>query len=311
MIYNIKKVKKYYYKAYSLNIESEVFLPELISIGEKESFTTDIKIAYDKVPLEIKKEVEEGKTYKFEKNAMWFSIKEVAIYYIYNANTIIVEPVGSFNHPHIKIFLLGSAFGMLLLQKKYIAIHGSALKIGTEGVIFTGNSGAGKSTLANTLRERGYKFLADDISAVNESVNGDFLINPSFPQQKLCKDTMEKLSYNINQYTKVNDNRDKYAIPVGEDFFYDPVPLGAIFHLSCGEVEKVQITRVFGSEKMTLLPRNIYSFEVTKYTGVDPLYFKNCVKITKKVPIYKIVRPKSGYFIDEIIDLVLTTLNIK
>jgi hypothetical protein len=160
--------EKYLYTAYELNIQSEILLPELLTLTDKEYPKPDITISYGRVPKNVKQAVEEGKTFNFEKNKMWFFIKEVAVFYIYNGDTIIVDICEGYNKDYLRLFLLGSAFGMLLIQRNNVAVHGSSLIIDGKSVIFTGLSGAGKSTLSVALRNKGYKFLTDDISAIGE-----------------------------------------------------------------------------------------------------------------------------------------------
>lgn len=300
--------REHTYKAYKLNIRSEIFLPEFVSGNSETCKKPDVFIAYGKMPKKIEQAIQEGKKYHFEKNEMWFSIDEVGIYYIYNGNTIMVEPYEGGNKDHLKIFLLGSAFGMLLLQRNNVAIHGSTVVIDGKGVIFTGNSGAGKSTLAVTLRENGCGFLADDISAIDECLHGNLMVKPGFPIQKLCKDTAKKMGYNVDKLIKVNDDRDKYAIYVGKEFIQELVPLGAVFELSVGEVKDVQISKIVGSEKLKMLIKNIFMIDVTRYSGIKSSYFKTCVEIANKVPFYRIVRPKNISSVNQQIELITECL---
>lgn len=308
MICDYKIEEKYLYTAYELNIQSEIPLPELLSAKEKKCVKPDITISYRKVPKNIRQAVEEGKTFNFEKNEMWFSIQKVAVYYIYNGETIIVDTCEGYNKDHLRLFLLGSAFGMLLLQRNNVAVHGSTLVIDGKSVIFTGLSGAGKSTLSVGLRNKGYKFLTDDISAIGETYDGDFYVKPGFPQQKLCKDAMIKMGYNLDKFFKVNDDKDKYALPVGSFFSEKSVPLAAIFELVVGDVDNVEIINVTGSEKILRMMKNIYLIDVTQYSGMENSFFKKCIEIANKTPYYRIIRPKEGFSVEQQIELIIEKL---
>lgn len=308
MIFNYKTDEKYLYKVYELVIESEILLPELLSLKNKECIKPDITIAYGKVPENVRQAVEEGKTFNFEKNKMWFSIKEVAVFYIYNGDTIIVDLCENYNKDHLRLFIHGSAFGMLLIQRNNVAIHGSTLVIEGKSIIITGLSGSGKSTLSVALKNKGYNFLTDDISAIGENSDGGFTVKPGFPQQKLCKDAMLKMGYNIDEFVKVNDDRDKYALPVGNLFVEEAVPLAAIFELAVGDVDKVEIIDITASEKFLRMMKNVYLIEVTQYSGLENSFFKKCIEIANKTPYYRIIRPKEGFSVEQQIELIIEKL---
>ncbi|GIM28733.1 HPr kinase [Clostridium polyendosporum] len=308
MILDNEIVRKYTYKVYGMDIKSEIFLPELLPVSNKEDDYADVTISYGVMPKDIRHELENGQMYRFRKNEMWFSIKEVANYYIYNGNTIIVEPYLNGNMEYIKIFLLGSAFGMLLIQRDMVAIHGSTVIVDGQGVIFTGESGTGKSTLTAAFREKGYAFLADDVSVTSKGIDGVSIINPGYPQQKLCKDAMEKMGYDTDKFIMIDSDRDKYAIPVCNDFFKEAVSLGAVFELTVGEVNNVSINEIVGSEKLKVLLKNIYRIELTSYVGMSPSYFKNCIDIVKKIPLYRVIRPKNSFSVEQQIELITKTL---
>lgn len=308
MISNCEIKEKYIYTAYELNIESEIFLPELLPLNDKECDKIDVTISYGRVPDNVRKAVDEGKTFNFEKNKMWFFIKEVAVFYIYNGDRIIVDVCEGYNKDHLRLFLHGSSFGMLLIQKNNVAIHGSTLIIEGKSVIFTGLSGAGKSTLSVALRNKGYKFLSDDISAIGETSDGIFTVKPGFPQQKLCKDAMMKMGYNLDKFVKVNDDRDKYALPVGSFFSKKSVPLNAIFELSVGDVDNVQIVNATASEKLLRMMKNVFLIEVTQHSGLENSFFKKCIEIANKISYYRIIRPREGFSVEQQIELIVEKL---
>ena len=69
----------------------------------------------------------------------------------------------------IRLYILGTCMGALLMQRKILPLHGSAIAIDGKAYAFVGDSGAGKSTLASAFLSKGYKLLSDDVIAVSLS----------------------------------------------------------------------------------------------------------------------------------------------
>ena len=302
MSLNNLSIKTYNYKVYSLNIQSEIMLPELL-LSDNNQYI-DVNISYGILPQEISKEIDNGKYSEFEKEKMWFCINNIAKYYISNGNTIIVEPFENANEHNVKAFLLGSAFGMLLLQRNTIAIHGGTIVIDGQALVITGNQGAGKSTLTSAFRDKGYSFMADDISVLGKRKDLNHIIYPGYPQQKLCRDAMEKMNYHLKDFKRIDEGRDKYAIPVHKNFIKHTVSLGAICEITIGEKEYVEIEELTGTEKLKSLLKNIYRVEVTRYTGINTEYMKKCIHLAKEIPFFRIKRPKDKFSVEDQIAII-------
>ncbi|MEG0712731.1 MAG: hypothetical protein RR448_10900, partial [Niameybacter sp.] len=118
-----------------------------------------------------------------------------------------------------------------------------------KAVIITGDRGAGKSTLTTALRQKGYKFLADDVAAtLIEEVPK---IQCGFPYQKLCEDAMDAMGYDKGRYTSFEgDGKVKYIIPAFNDFEEEDKPLEAICEIVAGDVQQVEIEVIKGQEKL-------------------------------------------------------------
>ena len=84
---------------------------------------------------------------------------------------------------------------MIMLQRDMIAIHGGTIAMNGKGLLITGNRGAGKSTLTSALRLKGYPLVADDVSAMKS-----LMVQPAYPQQKVCEDMMNYLGYHSTNY---------------------------------------------------------------------------------------------------------------
>lgn len=295
----------HYYEVYGLKIKSYIELPELLKSND---VNYEINICRGITPINILNSIEQGRNLYLSLNCkeIWFNIRSIGTYLIYNGNNIVVDKDIDANLEDVKAYLLGSALGMILFQRNTLAIHGGTTVINNKTLTIVGDSGSGKSTLTAALRLKKYLFVADDVSVINDNL----MINLSYPQQKLCKDTMLKLGYDINKFKKIDDDREKYKIPVKKDFVYEPVRMGAICEIKIGDNSKVEIEEIKGKEKLIILISNIYRIELIKKSGIPPEYFKKCLEIAKNIKFYRMYRPKDKYTISEQIKVLENALII-
>jgi hypothetical protein len=301
------------YKVYGLNIKSEIKIDEfenLNAIPEDEIVT----ISYSVMDDEIKKSVSEGKKIQLQKEKIWFHIDNIATYCITNGNKVEVEVFENANMQLMKIYIMCSCLGFIMLQRDMVAIHGGVIEMDNNAVIFTamllivviftGDRGAGKSTLTTALREKGYKFISDDVAGI--MFDKVPYVMPGFPYQKLCESAMDKFGYDKEKNTSfMSDKEVKYIVPAKEEFIYEPRKLTTIIKLTVGDVEEVTIEELKGSEKINNIIQNIYRGEYIKYLGgMNSKYFKKCLDIAKNINFYVVTRPKDQFTVDKQIELI-------
>ncbi|CUU46373.1 hypothetical protein [Clostridium beijerinckii] len=284
---------EHYYEVYGLKIKSDIELPELI---KSDGLDYEINICVGNTPNDVLKSIEQGRNLYLDYKKIWFNIKSVGTYLIYNGNTIVVDRCANSEAEDVKAYLLGSALGLMLFQRNTLAIHGGTVVINNKTLTLVGDSGSGKSTLTTALRLHKHLFMADDVSVVNDNL----MVNSSYPQQKLCKDTMLKLGYKLSEFKKIDDDREKYKVPVvRENFVSEPIKMGAICEIRVGNNSKIEIEEIRGKEKLITLINNIYRIELIKKRGIRPEYFKKCLKIAQNIKFYRMYRPQNKYTIDE------------
>ncbi|WP_054743245.1 hypothetical protein [Cellulosilyticum ruminicola] len=295
--------KLYHYKMYGLHITSEIELSDLITAPQEG--ISDVKIIYDVMPEMIKKAQEQNIHYDFKPHEMWFEVEDLCTFYIQDGHLIKIINSHGKDEQLIKGHLFGNAFACLLAQRQQIAIHGGTIVINEQAVIITGDSGAGKSTLTTALRQRGFKFLADDVSALNCTDPNNSLVEPTFPYQKLCTDVMHQMGYNLDSYLKIDEEREKYLIPVGDSFLNEAVRLGGIVEISIGMQQNIHFQEAKGHEKLTILLKNIYRQSIWQLLPMPSSYFKQCLNLLKQVPIYTLQRPAAQDTLTEEVDIVI------
>lgn len=291
------------YYVYGLKIKSEIEIKEFVKLD----YINDedvVAISYGRMSDEIKEGIREGKSIGLSDNKIWFHINDIATYCVSNGNKVEVELCANADMKLMKIYVMCSCLGFIMLQKKMVAIHGGVIEIDNKAVIFTGDRGAGKSTLTTALREKGYKFISDDVAGIK--IDKVPYVMPGFPYQKLCESAMDKFGYDKEKNTSfMSDKEVKYVVPALDEFVYEGRELVSIVKLTVGDVEEVTIEELRGSEKLNNIIENIYRGEYIKHLGkMDPIYFKQCVDIAKNINFYVVTRPKDKFTVDKQIELI-------
>ncbi len=295
----------YKYKVFGLNITSDMELNELLPAeGE-----TDVEIIKGKVPEELNNPYEKNDFFQASKKEFLFKVSDIAWFYVSNGNKIVVETIEGASDATVRVFLLAIAFCTLLLQRGILPMHGSALVVDGKGVIITGASGSGKSSLSNALLQKGYSFLADDLSPLDFYDDGSIWLLPAFPQQKLCKDTADNMGLDVRHLSRVEADLDKYVLPVSTSFVRQPVRLATICELNAEDCDKVRITELQAMDKLTVIINQTFKSRLLPYLDIGKEHFELCAKVSKGVQVLRIYRPHNKFTTDEQVELLRMELN--
>ena len=118
-------------------------------------------------------------------------IDGIARFAVRNGNEIIVSPEPGVPERNVRLYLLGSAMGILLHQRGLLPLHANAIEIDGKAVAFMGPSGSGKSTLAAWFHDQGYCVIADDVLVVRFDQEGQAQACAGLPRLRLWKDVLE------------------------------------------------------------------------------------------------------------------------
>lgn len=288
-----------------MNIISELKISELM-VGEGEP---DVKIRLGPVSMIVDQAILEYPKYHLSKSKFKFDLKNVAKYCVNNGNCITVEPYKNADMGTIKAYLMGTGMGVLLIQREMTAIHGSSIDMDGYTVIFTGECGAGKSTLSSALRKKGYGILADDLSVVTFSDEHIPVVQPAFPQQRLCRDTAERLGYDLSTLSLACIGEDKLVVNTGESFRTNALPLKAIIEIRAEKTESVKLIKITGIDRIRYIKRNIYCILLYEKIGLSLGYIQQYINLAKNVKVYSLIRPAGQFTIDEQIHLVVEAVS--
>ncbi|SFB49408.1 hypothetical protein SAMN05216312_11077 [Cohnella sp. OV330] len=294
------------YQAFGLHISSEISLPELVTTARIGG--ADVEIRLGDLSKDWRAADVEDDFYAFEDDRFLFYVPEVAVYAIRGGRQIVVSPLAGAEDKRIRLYLLGTCMGAILMQRRTLPLHGSAVVVDGRAYAFIGESGAGKSTLAAAFRSRGYRLLTDDVIAVASggADGGTPVVMPAYPQQKLWQESIEQLGLQSDRYRHLYLS--KYAIPVTSGFSVDAVPLAGVFELSRTDEDEVALTRCQALERLALLRIHTYRpFLISRLAG-DQWHFSTVTGMASRIDLYRLQRPAGGFSAQEMADAVLRTV---
>jgi Serine kinase of the HPr protein, regulates carbohydrate metabolism len=272
------------YKAFGLNISSEIKLPGMIEIDNNKF---DIKISIGKVNLSIHKPVVKGHNYIADHEDVYIWWDEIGKVKINKGNQIMVEPLSDLENSdetNIIPFLLGPVISTLLYQRGLLVLHGSSVKINNEAVAFLGHKGLGKSTTAIQLYKEGYSIITDDILAIDFDEEGLPIIYPGYPHVRLSDDSYEYIKNDTNILTPIRTYAGKLFCDASRGFSQEPVKLKKIYVLEEGT--KNQLSDLKSQESLIeLIRHSIPNWIFQKSDQAKNL--AQCALLTKYVEIHR------------------------
>jgi energy-coupling factor transporter ATP-binding protein EcfA2 len=295
------------YSAFGLTIESELPLPELSRIfGNNERIDIDVIIESslkDTIQLEPYDFVVEG-------SIVTVYMPDAAVFRIENGDKIIISPNEGADEDLIRLYVLGTCIGALLLQRSIYPLHGSAIAIDGKAYAFVGHSGSGKSTLASAFISRGYPLLSDDVIAVSRSAPDKVpLVIPAYPQQKLWQQSLDAFGVNKEELRAIYGRENKFCIPVESDFCSTPLPLGGVFELTKTDTAQVGIHPLNKLERLDILFQHTYRQFLVQKLGLTLWHFTHSASLAAELPIYQLQRPTSSFTAPQLVELILNTIS--
>ncbi|NEU27171.1 dephospho-CoA kinase [Paenibacillus polymyxa] len=331
---HIRRVK---YTAFGLRIASEMILPELIPAepGVEEN------VVIRQADLSAWREQLEQTNFVMQDERFLFQIPGTAIYAIREGKEIEVSMLPGADPDTVRLYILGTCMGVLLLQKRTLPIHGSAVVIGGRVYAFVGESGAGKSTLAAAFRQAGYQMVSDDVIAINVTASAA-IVYPAYPQQKLGLESLLQLEALQEKHVrhkehvlsltdgnpatpqyrdlrKIAGEFNKYAVPAVNEFYNDPLPLGGVFEL-VNNSSNGGLMRVGGPVMVTEQPLNkleclhtllqhTYRRGIIPRMGLGEWYFDTAARMARKVEGWRLLRDSSFFTASEVVQRVLELIH--
>lgn len=296
------------YTAFGFKILSDIPLIELLQNSSSNDFY-EITIKQANLEEKWNELAQESQFFFITEEQIMYQIPNVATFLIKGGNQIFYTPMETATEDHLRLYLLGTCMGAILIQRKILPLHGSAVEIDGKAYAIVGESGAGKSTTASALMKKGFKLISDDVIPVNFNEQGIPVVTPAYPQQKLWQNSLDQFGMNSNQLRPIVERETKFAIPVQSQFCYESIPLAGIFELTKVEREELTLSPIESLQRLHTLFLHTYRNFFLERAGLLEWHFHMTVKMANKLEMYHIQRPVSRFTAHELTDVLLSTIN--
>jgi hypothetical protein len=217
----------------------------------------------------------------------------VARYLVRGGREIVVDPAPGGSDRTVRLFLLGSALGILCHQRGLLLLHANAIVAGDGAYAFAGNSGAGKSTLAAHFQRAGYPVLCDDVCAISFDQAHRPFAWQGLPRLKLWGDAAEAFGHDrarLDVAVDGRDGRDKYHVPFVVRQAAVPVPFRRLYLLARAEGAAGGFARLQGAQAMEAILTQTYRGQYLAPMGLAARHFRQCLDLLAHAEIYSAAR---------------------
>ena len=219
------------------------------------------------------------------------TIPGIARYLVRDGAEIVVDPVPGVSERNIRLFLLGSALGILCHQRGLLPLHANAIVTRGVAVAFAGRSGSGKSTLAAHFQRSGYEVLCDDLCVLSFDPDGTPFAWPGLPRLKLWGDAASVFGHDPSELDRAMDDIEKYHVPIADGGPSRPIPFSRLYVLDRAEEgKKGEIGRLRGHQAMDAVRAQTYRGSYLAAMGLTGRHFAQCAALLRTAEIWSATR---------------------
>lgn len=287
------------YRHSGLFVASQIELPEWAAFAREADGEADVRISV--TPDAPFPDI--GDRLLVEDERVRFAVEEVGGWTIEAGQSITLTPRQGADAQELRLFTLGSAWGMLGYQRGHAMWHGSAARLGGRTALFCGDAGEGKSTMGAAMVDAGALLVADDLSRVEPQASGP-LLYPSSQRLKLWGEAVDHFGWRESVLHRDWRREDKFhcSVPTNPDLA-SACALDLIVVLETGESHRIEPLR--GAEAVAaVLKGTIYRPEALGEMGRWNEQAVLAARIVAGCHVVRLTRPRDLDALDRSMSLV-------
>jgi hypothetical protein len=285
----------HYYRVFGLTFCSYIYLPELATSEIDAVAEPDVVIQQGEVPDLVDPVNILGFDFSHGTDHATLDIAKTARFHVRRGNEITVMAYPNADEGMLRVYLLGSAIGVICYQRGIFPLHANAIAIGDRAFAFCGVSGAGKSTLAAHFHQKGHRILCDDVCAISFDDKGMPFAWPGIPRLKLWGNSLEAMGKTREGLTSIGGRFDKFHVPIDTYASGGPFPLVNIYWLDyAAKDQEAGIFPLGGLEAVNALMANTYRRRFVELLGGAPRFLQQVKMLLKNCGVFT-VRRRGGF----------------
>ncbi|MCW2857634.1 MAG: HPr serine kinase protein [Marmoricola sp.] len=291
------------YSCYGLVLSSEIELPDL---GEPVAAGAEPDVVIRFGPLSPPPPGTDPLPYGLWRSgaACGVEVPEVGRYEAREGREVTIDPVADADPRALRLFLLGTVMGAVMMQRNHLVLHGNAVRIGEACAVVLGHSGAGKSTLAAEFDRRGYDVFSDDVVPVDAAGRAV----PGYPRIKLWDDALERLGVATDGLERISDDHEKFQLPLRRADL-SPLPLRWIYVLERHAGSEMLTVPVHGAATFALLHEHTYRNELVHGPDAAARHLQQCADLVAAARVVRVCRPVESMTVTATADTILADVH--
>ncbi|MES2033624.1 MAG: hypothetical protein V4466_05565 [Pseudomonadota bacterium] len=278
------------YSCFDFRLRSEIPLPELTVAADPSDTRPIVDIRLGATPEALPGSPPAEYGLQVAGDAVMFETPGTARFLVRGGREIVVDILPGGSDRTMRLFLLGSALGILCHQRGLLPLHANAIVADGRAVAFAGHSGAGKSTLAAHFQKAGYEVLCDDVCMIGFDDLGRPFAWPGLPRLKLWGEAATAFGHSRETLDRVMDGMDKYQVPLSGAGAARPIPFHRLYVLSKAEGAEGGVERLRGQQAMTALMAQTYRVQYLGPMGLRSRHFRQCADLLKHAAVFSASR---------------------
>jgi hypothetical protein len=284
----------YTYKAYQLNIHSEIPLRSLTPENGK----ADVLLTLGNL--------KDSELSSDGGNHFVGAVEGVATFAVLEGNKIIVDPLPEVDDGLLNTFIVGPVLAVLLRQRGLLVLHASSAVVDGVAIAFLGNSGAGKSTMAQAFHTHGYPVMTDDVMVVQLGGDGPMVL-PGYPLIKLWPESAIATGYEPDSLPCIHGFSTKRSHQLTSGFGQAAFPLKRIYILGRGEAHR--LVELSAPDACVALIQHSRATMLLTAHEFRKKNFRDCTWMAEHVPVARFERKPALSDLPDLVKLVEADLN--